>query len=81
MSAFNSLNGIPTTDNRFALKTILRSEWSFKGFTRVHLRPGEKKTVNFLLGPRELGFYSQEMKYVVEPGVFKVWVAWNSFEG
>jgi len=42
---------------------------------------GEKKTVNFLLGPRELGFYSQEMKYVVEPGVFKVWVAWNSFEG
>lgn len=28
----------------------------------------------------ELGFYTREMRFVVEPGVFNVWVG-NSFEG
>lgn len=32
MSAFNSLNGIPTTANPFTLKQILKKEWGFKGF-------------------------------------------------
>jgi len=52
-----------------------------KGFTKVHLKPGERKKVTFVLGPEELGFYNQQMKFVVEPGIFKVWVAWNSAEG
>ena len=32
MSAFNSLNGIPTSANPFTLKQILKKEWAFKGF-------------------------------------------------
>lgn len=32
MSAFNDLNGIPTTGNAFTLKKILREEWGFDGF-------------------------------------------------
>lgn len=32
MSAFNDLNGIPTSGNIFTLKKILREEWGFDGF-------------------------------------------------
>jgi beta-glucosidase len=32
MSAFNDLNGIPTSANEFTLKQILRKEWGFDGF-------------------------------------------------
>ena len=31
MSAFNSLNGMPSTANPFTLKQILRKEWGFRG--------------------------------------------------
>ena len=32
MSAFNSLNGTPTSANPFTLKQILRKEWGYRGF-------------------------------------------------
>lgn len=32
MSAFNDLNGIPTSGNPFTLRQILRSEWGFDGY-------------------------------------------------
>jgi beta-glucosidase len=32
MSAFNDLNGIPTSANEFTLRQILRKEWGFDGF-------------------------------------------------
>ncbi len=31
MSAFNSLNGVPSTANPFTLKQVLRKEWGFRG--------------------------------------------------
>ncbi|HLY62331.1 MAG TPA: beta-glucosidase BglX [Terriglobia bacterium] len=41
MSAFNALNGIPTTASHFTLTEVLRDEWKFRGFvvsdyTSVH---------------------------------------------
>lgn len=43
-----------------------------KGFSRVTLRPGERRTLSFRLTPAELGFYDDSMRFVVEPGAFKV---------
>jgi beta-glucosidase len=32
MSAFNSLNEVPASSNKFTLDTVLRKEWNFRGF-------------------------------------------------
>ncbi|MEP6635911.1 MAG: glycoside hydrolase family 3 N-terminal domain-containing protein [Acidobacteriota bacterium] len=32
MSAFNDLNGVPTSANQFTLTRVLRGEWKFEGF-------------------------------------------------
>jgi beta-glucosidase len=60
---------------------VVRPVKELKGFTKVHLEPGEQQTVRFALRPRQLGFFDEEMLWVVEPGVFNVWVGWSSDEG
>jgi beta-glucosidase len=49
-----------------------------KGFQRVTLAPGEQKHVSFTLGFDDLAFYNVDLKRVVEPGTFKVWVGGSS---
>ena len=58
--------------------SVTRPVKELKGFQRVTLRAGEKKRVEFTLGPKELGFYDRTMNFVVEPGEFKVMVGANS---
>jgi beta-glucosidase len=43
-----------------------------KGFRRVTLQPGERRALTFRLTPAELGFYDEQMRFIVEPGAFKV---------
>ncbi len=45
-----------------------------KGFKKVWLNPGETKEVSIVIPFRELGVWNQEMKHVVEPGVFEIQV-------
>ncbi len=52
-----------------------------KGFERIALKPGEKRRVQFTLAPEQLGFYNTDMRFVVEPGMFKVMVGANSVDG
>ncbi|MDQ3180517.1 MAG: fibronectin type III-like domain-contianing protein, partial [Acidobacteriota bacterium] len=52
-----------------------------KGFQRITLKAGEKKTVTFTLKSEHLGFYNAQMKFVVEPGDFKVYVGNSSLDG
>jgi len=58
--------------------SITRPVKELKGFERVTLKPGQKKTVTFELAAESLAFYDRDMKLVVEPGVFKVMVGRSS---
>jgi beta-glucosidase len=58
--------------------SVTRPVKELKGFQRVTLIRGEKRTVQFKLTPEHLGFYNREMRWVVEPGAFKVMVGPNS---
>jgi len=50
-----------------------------KGFARIALAPGEKKVVQFALGPDELSFWSSaENTWVQEAETFDVWVGGDS---
>jgi beta-glucosidase len=50
-----------------------------KGFQRVTLAKGEKKTLRFALGKAELSFWSPQAKqWVQEAEAFDVWVGEDS---
>jgi beta-glucosidase len=61
--------------------SIVRPVKELKGFELIALKKGETKTVKFTLTEQELGFYDNQGKFLVEPGVFNVMVGWNSSEG
>jgi beta-glucosidase len=46
-----------------------------KGFRRIRLKPGEKRTVGFTIGIADLAFYNRKMQVVTEPGRFQAWIA------
>jgi len=52
-----------------------------KGFKKIKLQPGERQTVTFEIDSNSLGFYNEEMEYIVEPGGFKVIIGPNSQDG
>lgn len=60
--------------------SVTRPAKQLHGFRRIHLEPGETQTVTFRLAFEDLAFYDQEMRWVVEPGFFKVLVGGNSVE-
>jgi beta-glucosidase len=61
--------------------SVTRPVKELKGFERITLRPAEKRRVQFTLAPEQLGFYNREMRFVVEPGEFKVFVGTSSVGG
>jgi beta-glucosidase len=61
--------------------SVSRPVRELKGFRRVRLAPGEKKSVEFTLGTSDLAFYNARMQLATEPGVFHVWIAPDSDRG
>ncbi len=51
---------------------------SLRGFERIHLGAGERRTVHFELVPRDLAIFSRENRWTVEPGDFELMVGDSS---
>jgi beta-glucosidase len=49
-----------------------------KGFKRITLQPGERKTVTFTLHTHQLGICDEAMQFVVQPGTIEVMVGNSS---
>ena len=60
--------------------SVTRPVMALKGFQRVHLNPGEKKTVEFTITPDALSLLDVDMHKVVEPGQFDVMVGPSSVQ-
>jgi beta-glucosidase len=49
-----------------------------QGFSRIHLKPQEKKTVTFHIAQKQIAVWDAEEKWSVEPGQYTVWVGGSS---
>ncbi len=58
--------------------SVTRPVMELRGFERVTLKPGEKKTVHFKITPVELQMLNRDMHLVVEPGTFDIMVGPSS---
>jgi beta-glucosidase len=63
------------------VSSVTRAVVELKGFERVHLRPGERKTVSFPIAREALALCGMDMKFRVEPGTFKLILGPSSSEG
>jgi glycosyl hydrolase family 3/fibronectin type III domain protein len=60
------------------VSSVTRPVKELRGFERVTLGPGERRTVTFTLGPESLRFTDETMTRVVEPGTYDVIVGTSS---
>lgn len=58
--------------------SVTRPVKELKDFSKIFLKAGETKKVEFTITPVKLKFYDINMRFVVEPGDFKVFVGTNS---
>jgi beta-glucosidase len=61
--------------------SVTRPVRELKGFQRVTLAPGESRKVSFTLNAADLNFTDIDMKRIVEPGEFKIWIAPDADRG
>jgi beta-glucosidase len=63
---------------RQLVSSVTTYEKNLRGFERIHLRPGETRTVTFTLTRDDLALWDRQMHFVVEPGKFKVMIGSGS---
>ena len=63
---------------RDCVSSVTRPVKELKGFQKIILGPGERRTVALDITPESLAFYDIHMKYVVEPGEFEIMVGCSS---
>lgn len=66
---------------RDLIGSVTRPVKELKGFEKVLLKKGEKRTIRFTLTGADLAFTRQDMSWGSEPGEFKLWVGPSSAAG
>jgi len=60
------------------VSSVETPERALKGFSRIHLQPGETRTVTFLVPQRQLAVWNADNKWAVEAGRYTVWAGGSS---
>ena len=63
---------------RDKVASVTRPAKELRGFERVTLEPGQRRTLSFSVGPEALRLTDENMNRVVEPGLFDVMVGTSS---
>ena len=63
---------------RDVVGSISRPMKELKAFKKIALKAGESKTVEFTVSVNDLKFYNSDLKFVAEPGDFKLFIGGNS---
>ena len=58
--------------------SVVRPVKELKGFQKIFLKKGESRQVTFTIDTDKLKFYNSELKYIYEPGDFKVYIGGDS---
>ncbi len=61
--------------------SVTRPVKELKEFLKITLQAGESCQITFNVAAQTLGFHGPDMRYVVEPGEFRVWIGPNAAEG
>jgi beta-glucosidase len=69
---------VPQLYLRDELASVSRPVMQLAGFQRLHLAPGESREVTFRLTPVHLRLLDREMKWIVEPGSFRIMIGSSS---
>jgi beta-glucosidase len=63
---------------RDLVSSVTTYEKNLRGFERIHLLPGQTKSVSFTLTDHDLALWDRNMRFVVEPGTFRVMIGSSS---
>jgi len=65
---------------RDRVATVTRPVKELRGFRKIHLMPGESRSVALTIGPEELSFTNIHKEWIVEPGEFEIMVGNSSLD-
>ena len=58
--------------------SVTRPVKELKGFQKIFLKAGETKEISFKISVENLKFYNADLKFIAEPGNFKLFIGGNS---
>ena len=69
---------VPQIYLRDLVSSTVKPEHTLAAFTKVHLAPGESRTVSLTVGPKSMRTLGRNFQWAVEPGKFSVFLGDNA---